>query len=365
MGEERSNISTKFKKSALIQKQSLPLEQKILLTKHRIREWYDYWDGQVYVSFSGGKDSTVLKHIVDSMYDDVPSLFVNTGLEYPQLQTFVRNVQAGKFGCFNNNVEIVRPEMRFDDVLQQYGYPVISKEVSNTIAGARNSIEKGVYSHRLCKLGVKRDEYGGLHDDGKHDYDAALAGSKFMQTKWRFLLDADFKISARCCDVMKKRPADLYGKQSGRKPFIATMTAESVNREAAWLKNGCNAFNAKKPHSTPMAFWTEQDVLHYIKRFDVPYASVYGDIVIDQGAAETINVQINMIDYLSDYSPDEKLKTTDCDRTGCMFCMFGCHIEKEPNRFQRMKVTHPKQYAYCMNKLGLREVLQYIGVPYE
>ena len=187
-----------------------------------------------------------------------------------------------------------------------------------------------------------------------------------MQTKWRFLLDADFKISSRCCDVMKKRPAALYQKQTGRKPFIATMASESMNRETAWFKNGCNAFKAAKPQSTPMAFWTEQDVLHYIKRFDVPYCSVYGDILIDESDNdEFIENQINLIDYIGEYESEDKLQTTGCDRTGCMFCMFGCHLEKEPNRFQRMKTTHPKQYEYCMDKLGLKEVLEYIGVPYE
>ena len=100
--------------------QSLPLKAKITMTKQRIRQWYEYWDGLVNVSFSGGKDSTVLKHIVDSMYDDVPALFVNTGLEYPEIQSFVRDIKNGKFDCFNSDVEIVRPEMRFDEVIQKF-----------------------------------------------------------------------------------------------------------------------------------------------------------------------------------------------------------------------------------------------------
>ena len=56
--------------------QSLPLEAKIVKSQLRIREWYEYWNGEVYVSFSGGKDSTVLLHLVRELYPDVPLCFV-------------------------------------------------------------------------------------------------------------------------------------------------------------------------------------------------------------------------------------------------------------------------------------------------
>ena len=125
----------------LKQMQAVPLEGKIIMTKRRIREWYDHFDGQVYVSFSGGKDSTVLKHIVDSMFDDVPAVFVNTGLEYPEIQNFVRDVKSGKYDCFNTDVEILRPEIRFDEVIKEYGYPVISKEISERIYYAKKGGE--------------------------------------------------------------------------------------------------------------------------------------------------------------------------------------------------------------------------------
>lgn len=253
----------------LKQMQSLPLEAKIIMTQQRIRQWYDHWDGEVYVSFSGGKDSTVLKHIVDNTLGvyDVPAVFVNTGLEYPEIQRFVKDIKAGKFPFFNSNVEILRPEMRFDEVILKYGYPVVSKEVSNTISGAKNSIRKGVYSHRLCKLGVQKDEYGGLHDDGRYNYARTLEKSMYRQDKWRFLLDADFDVSSYCCDVMKKKPTKAYEKDTGRKPIIGTMAWESQNRRTAWLRHGCNAFDGKRPSSQPMSFWTEQDVLHYIQKY--------------------------------------------------------------------------------------------------
>lgn len=351
----------------LKQMQSLPLEAKIVMTRQRIRQWYDYWDGEVYVSFSGGKDSTVLKHIVDNTpgVHDVPAVFVNTGLEYPEIQKFVKDIKAGKYPCFKSNVEILRPEMRFDEVIKNYGYPVISKEVSQTVSEARKSKESGKYSHRLKKLnGEATDKEGNP--------------STYNIPQWKFLLDAPYNISGKCCDEMKKKPAKQYEKETGRKPMIATMASESRLRYTKWVRFGCNAFESNRPKSQPLSFWTEQDILHYIKKFNVPYASVYGDIQV-KPTADAEEGQINVIDYLGCYEPEDTLETTGCSRTGCIFCMFGCHLEKEPNRFQRLKETHPRQYEYCINGgemvdgkwqpskegLGLGKVLDYIGVKYE
>lgn len=190
-------------------------------------------------------------------------------------------------------------------------------------------------------------------------------------------MDADFNISHKCCDVMKKTPAKRYSKETGRKPILGTMAEESQLRYRKWLQHGCNAFETKEPKSQPMSFWTEQDVLHYIKKFNVPYASVYGDIV-PTSKDEQIEGQLTAFDILGDYDGTQ-LKTTGASRTGCIFCMFGCHLEKEPNRFQRLKETHPKQYEYCINGgemvddkwqpskegLGLGKVLDYINVKYK
>ena len=329
-------INPKHTAYDLIQMQSLPLDIKIRMTKERIRQWYEYWDGQVYISFSGGKDSTVLKHIVDSMYDDIPSVFVNTGLEYPEIQ---------KFAMSQKNVVTIRPEMRFDEVIKKYGYPVVSKEVAQTVWEAKKNAKTGKYAYRIKKLnGELLDKNGKL--------------STYNIPKWKFLLDAPYDISHKCCDVMKKRPAKTYEKTTGRKAMIGTLASESTLRKTQWVKYGCNAFESKRPTSQPLSFWTEQDILNYIKQFDVPYCSVYGDIVPD--------------------GEGTLLKTTGCDRTGCIFCMFGCHLEKEPNRFQRLKETHPRQYEYCIGGgeyvdgkwqpskegLGLGKVLDYINVKY-
>ena len=339
----------------LKQMQSLPLKAKIIMTQQRIRQWYEHWEGQVYVSFSGGKDSTVLKHIVDGIYDDVPAVFVNTGLEYPEIRKFVRSIKAGKYDCFNPDVEILRPEMRFDEVIKKYGFPVPTKEQSAFIQEYRTT-----KSDKLKAIRIN----GNKHGRGK------------ISDKWLCILDAPFNVSDKCCDVMKKKPAVQYEKQTSRKAFIGTMADESSQRKSNWLIYGCNAFEKNRPTSQPLSFWTEQDILQYIKKYNVPYCSVYGDIVpVDDG--EQFEGQLTTFDVLEDYE-GTLLKTTGCDRTGCIFCMFGCHLEKEPNRFQRLKETHPRQYQYCIGGgemvegkwqpskegLGLGKVLDYIGVKY-
>lgn len=368
--------------------QSLPLEAKINMTKERIKAWYESWTrfeienldtgkiryvtwdtrksfeppikenewikagwpGAVYVSFSGGKDSTVLKHIVDSMYDDVPSLFINTGLEYPEIQKFAKS---------QKNVVTVRPEIRFDEVLKKYGYPLISKNVSEKIYYAQQGTEYGAKAMR------------------GEDKNGCPSEWRKQLVKYAPLVDSGIPISHYCCRLMKKNPAKKYEKQTGRNAIIGTLATESALRKQAWIKNGCNAFESTRPISQPLSFWTEQDILHYIKKYDVPYCQVYGDIVIDDNPE--FDCQLNAIDLLGCYEPEDKLKTTGCDRTGCIFCMFGCHLEKEPNRFQRLKQTHPRQYEYCIgggemvdgkwqpNKegLGLGHVLDYIGVKYD
>ena len=113
----------------LWQMQGLPLSVKVKMTQQRIRDWvYAYGEDGVYVSFSGGKDSTVLLHLVRELYPNVKAVFVDTGLEYPEIRKFVKTF---------DNVEWLKPKLTFKQVIQKYGYPFISKEVSECVQGAR------------------------------------------------------------------------------------------------------------------------------------------------------------------------------------------------------------------------------------
>lgn len=124
-------MANKHTLQELQQWQSLPLSVKVAMTKDRVRNWvHEYGEDGVYVSFSGGKDSTVLLHIVrEAMgYKNIPAVFVDTGLEYPEIREFVKTF---------DNVEWLRPKMNFRQVIEKYGYPFISKEVSESVQGAR------------------------------------------------------------------------------------------------------------------------------------------------------------------------------------------------------------------------------------
>lgn len=299
--------------------QGWPLERKIRVTQLRIMEWYERWQGMVYVSFSGGKDSTVLLDLARRAYPYIDAVFSDTGLEYPEIRSFVKSI---------HNITVVKPEMSFKDVIQKYGYPVVSKEQSSFIQEYRDS-----NSEKLKNLRWNGNEKGMWK----------------ISEKWKYLVDAPFLIGDKCCDIIKKKPLSKYGKETGKHPITAVMACESSRRKMNWLKNGCNAFDSTKPISQPMAFWTEQDVLRYLNDYKIPYSQIYGEIFEDENGL---------------------LHTSGEERTGCMFCMYGVHAENEPNRFQRMKNTRPKQYDYCIrpveeNGLGIGKVLDYIGVPYK
>lgn len=323
--------------------QGWSLDRKIQVTQTRIMEWYMKHENQCYISFSGGKDSTVLADLAAQVCKAIKCKLVlwfsDTGLEFPEIREHVKTFQKRLIDKYGIEVELVidypkdknGKRITFRDVIMTEGYPVISKEVALKLHDAKRN-PNGYSMQSFIENSPKNLKY-----------------PKFKMVKYKYLLDAPFKISHKCCDIMKKKPSKQFEKERGLAPVIGTMACESSVRRTEWLKNGCNAFDNKRPMSRPMSFWLEEDVLRYLKKYEVIYASVYGEIIEDDNGV---------------------LKTTGCDRTGCMFCGFGCHLEKEPNRFQRLKETHPKIWEYCMKSwdsggLGMRKVLEYIGVKTE
>ena len=148
----------------LAELQALPLERKIQITQARILEWDKHYNGKIVVSFSGGKDSTVLLDLVRRALPDTKAVFSNTGLEYKEIQQFVYQTP---------NADVIRPKLRFDEVISTYGYPLIGKEVAEAIYYARKIRSQSVQVEREREReresrtsGRKRAEMAGERTNG-------------------------------------------------------------------------------------------------------------------------------------------------------------------------------------------------------
>lgn len=367
----------------LHQMQSLPLTAKIRMTEHRIQQWVDcYGEDGVYVSFSGGKDSTVLLDLVRKIYPGISAAYVDTGLEYPEIRDFVKQ---------QRNVEILKPKMNFRQIIEKYGYPFIGKEVAGCVYGARKYVRKLIeresgitcsgiipnYSYMADLVGIdyRVDKENELYQSlirgeipsteiktpvrylilqGKYVHkengvETSEYSKMYNKERYKFFLEAPFEISDRCCSVMKKAPMHNYSKKTGKMPMTAQMASESRLRATNWMKNGCNGFHMKNPISNPMSFWVEQDVLEYIHHYHLPIASVYGEVQAEyQGRMKGNPLDMGIFD-----EGKPIYSTTGCNRTGCVYCGFGCHREKSPNRWEiAERLSNPVIIDYMMRGGG-------------
>lgn len=302
--------------------QSLPLETKEPYSIEKIRAASDYAKSvgrELIVSDSGGLDSGVLVDLARRSGVPFRSIFVDTGLEYPE----VRRMAIAR------GAELIRPKMTYREVIEKHGWPVISKEVAMKIDRLR----------RPGPNNYKRLYFHGLRLDGK------FSKMSLLSKKWRYLLGADFKISDLCCNELKKKP--LKAMQKNAVAVVGTMADESINRQSAWQRTGCNSFSGSSPMAKPLSIWTKQAALAYTRDRGLPYASVYGDI------------------FESDIFGG--LSCSGVERTGCVFCMFGiaAEVRKESmHRFDRLRLSHPKLHAYALDVLGVSSVLDFLGIKH-
>ena len=291
----------------LIMLQSLPLDIKIAKTKLRIKEWVEEFGiNGVYVSYSGGKDSEVLLDICTSLYPNIKAVFVNTGQEFPETikQVLMRKKQG-------YNIEILTPKKNFRQIVEEHGYPVVSKEQSCYIKEYRETENED----------LKFKRWNGVN------------GSWKISEKWKYLTEVDFKISDKCCYYLKKEPMFAFENETKRKPIIGSMADESLGRKRSYLKTGCNSFESKKPQSKPLGFWKESDIWEYIKENNLQISEMY-----------------------------TKHGRT---RTGCYGCLFGCHIEEREtgtNRIVELSKTHPLLYKHLMEDLNYKHIMKALGL---
>jgi 3'-phosphoadenosine 5'-phosphosulfate sulfotransferase (PAPS reductase)/FAD synthetase len=243
------------------------------------------------ISFSGGRDSTVLLHLIRNILKkDIPAIFINTGNEFPEIIKFVRTF---------DNVTVLHPKTHLKQIIDKYGFPLISKNYSSIIYRLRKGAKTGIYFSKTCPSGSQNHW--------------------FLPEKYRYLINEKFSCSDRCCYFLKKQTA------SKRNAITGEMAEESDLRKQSWIMYGCNSFNKKHSKSKPLSIWTRNDIQAYIRLFNVRICPLYDDYRIE--------------------------------RTGCMFCGFGAHLEKY-SRFEYLMENHPKIYKWFLS-------LENNGVTYE
>lgn len=273
----------------LKEKQSWTLYQKIDHSLGVIDQFISRLNGQVYVGFSGGKDSAVLLDLCRIIKPDIKAVFCNTGNEYPDIVRFVRELKNTE----GYNIEIIYPKLKPREVFEKYGFPLVSKSTSAIIGKVRRNPNGKVFENFV----VKRESIFKLAE------------------KWMFLIDEKFDVSEKCCYQLKKKPFHEYHLNSGLFPISGEMAAESVQRQMKYLQaGGCNQFG-DITISKPLSIWLEEDIWNYIKDRKLKIADIYYN-----GAK----------------------------RTGCMFCGYGCQF-KDDNRLKMCYEMYPKMYNMFMN----------------
>lgn len=231
------------------------------------------------------------------MYPDILHIFANTTNEYPETLQHIRWEKEEN----NTNLITVIPKdaygnaWTFKRVVETYGYPMFSKRIANAIRTYQHALSDTTKQHSIDYINRNFKKY-----------------EKYKE----------LPISDKCCDKLKKEPLKRKAKELDMKcAILGILASESYQREKDWINYGCNVFYQRKENqSRPLSFWTDNDILDYIKKYNIKISKLY-----------------NM-----GYS-----------RNGCMYCGFGVHLEKGKNRFQLLAATHPIQYKYFAKNFGV------------
>lgn len=335
--ERNERLGTEEKIAEFRQKQSLPYAQKVILARKRAEEFEAECSTRglnTHVSV-GGLDSITLLLFLRSIGIDVPAISVSI-LEDKSIQKVHRQI----------GVEIVKPIKTKAEVLREFGFPVLSKEISGKIALLQNPTEKNATVRHAILTG-ETGEYGGFRTDTRmklaHKWLEKFGGADEEGAALGYAA-APFKVSDRCCYYLKEKPCDDWAKEHNSVPYLGLMASEGGRRQKSLMMHGCNYFGESTIRSAPFAIFSRDDLLQLALDLHVPVPEIYGEIVRDRHG---------------------HLNTTGAKRTGCSMCGFGIHLEKRPHRFDRLRETNRKEWEFYMYTMGWGEVLDYIGVPWK
>lgn len=358
MGIESHEDYREYKKQlheAMLQKQRVPYSIKKRMSEDRIREFYKEAKSRglnCHVSV-GGLDSIVLGHLIRKMgytEEEVPFVSAST-LEDKSIQEVHKEM-----GVIN-----VKPLKSKVKILQEEGFPVLSKRIANKINTIANPTEQNKTVRHAIITG-ECGELGHYATDSKMRLPMTylrLFGGYDEEGRARgYKAPTNFKISHKCCYYLKEAPCDIWAKEHNSVPYLGLMASEGGQRADALEEHGCNYFGKTTARSCPFAFYYHSDVIHLAVDLGVHIPEIYGEVKISK--------EKNMFG-------DYEYSTSGEQRTGCSMCGFGIQLESRPHRFDRLYERNPQEWDFWMNrcctddegeKYGWGRVLDYIGIPW-
>lgn len=316
---------------------ALPYDAKVAYAEKRVWDWVDTCSqyGKHYAVSVGGLDSITLLAFCRSVLGECEGISVSS-LEDQSIQQVHREM----------GVTVITPLKSKVQVLKEFGYPVISKQMSAKISrlqtpGDTSPIIKaymtgeegawgGFKTNERFKIPDKWIKlFGGLYAEFRPDL--------HCQT-------APFKVSDKCCYWLKEEPSRLYQQEHNIWPFLGLMQSEGGRRQYSLRMHGCNYVGETTARSCPFNFFSRQDLLQLALDLHVHVPEIYGEIVRDE---------------------DGTLRTTLAQRTGCAMCGYGVHLDGRPHKFDLLYQQNKKEWEFWMYKMGWGEVLDYIGVGWK
>ena len=355
-------------------KEKMPYDFKRRYAAVRAREFAEECDrrGLNYHVSVGGLDSITLflflhsigiyaEGISVSYLEDSSIQRVHTALGIEKLQSAVREIRED-----GTVIRWAKPQ-----IIQEFGFPVLSKEVAAKIELLQNPSEKNKTVRHAIITG-ETGEYGGNQTDSRMKLAQRwldLFGGYENETEGVHYQIPPFKVSSKCCYYLKEKPCDDWAREHHSVPYLGMMASEGGRRAKSLRLNGCNYFGETVIRSAPFAIFGRQDILTLALEMDDYYrehSSEFSDKHIDSIIPEIYGEIVR--------DPDGTLRTTKAQRTGCSMCGFGIHMEQRPHRFDQLRERNPKEWDYWMNRVckdengepyGWGRVLDYIGIGWE
>lgn len=357
--ERMERIDAKKKIADFMVKEKMPYEFKIRYAAIRAREFVEECEkrGLNYHVSVGGLDSITLYLFLKSIHIDAPGISVSH-LEDKSIQEVHKALGIERLKSAVHHVDDTGREYHWvkPQIIQEFGFPVLSKEIAAKIELLQNPSEKNATVRHAIITG-ETGAYGGFQKDSRMRLSQRWLekfGGYENENEGVHYQIAPFLVSSKCCYYLKEKPCDDWAKTHNSVPFLGLMASEGGRRAKSLRVNGCNYFGASTIRSCPFAIFNRQDILQLVLDLKVPVPEVYGTI---------------------EKKADGTLYTTKAQRTGCTMCGFGIHMEKRPHRFDLLRERNPKEWEFWMyrcctdpktgEKYGWGRVLDYIGVEWE